>query len=262
MSTELSDEQLKELETLYQKATPEEWTAFWSDQFGWCLKSLKSGHLGEKEYGLAAGLHNTFPALLSTIQSLRSRLDEANKPFVDADSQIQIMQNDNTFSYKVASVLALGFNTWREAYRAGEDYLNQIEAVKETDSLRTELAASQKLVERLTEKLDDILEALPEDSPSHRADITGQTMAEDVSDLVKANDGFQKLCGELRTELAAAKEEAKQSYQKGVDSTYATNQQLLRDAHFARSEASADLSVLKATKLSTQPPTKGEESHE
>lgn len=59
----------------------------------------------------------------------------------------------------------------------------------------------------------------------------------------------------LRSELATAKErigelerDSKDSYQKGLDASYATNQQLLRDAHFNKSECTAAMSVLRCVR--------------
>jgi len=76
----------------------------------------------------------------------------------------------------------------------------------ENDRLKFSLKAADRAHELLEEQLDDIRESLPDDSPSHRADITGQTMAEDVADLVRANDGFQKLCDEPRLNLSQWRE--------------------------------------------------------
>lgn len=51
---------------------------------------------------------------------------------------------------------------------------------------------------------------------------------------------------DLRTRLQTAEQQVKEAYQKGVDESFVTNQQLLKDANFCRSESRAALSVLKS----------------
>jgi hypothetical protein len=72
----LSDEQLKELEGLYQKATQGKWRA----KGIWLWPGDDSGavefHGSRPDAELAASLHNAFPGLLSAIQSLRAQVQQ------------------------------------------------------------------------------------------------------------------------------------------------------------------------------------------
>lgn len=70
----LSDEQLKELERLYQKATP----GPWPDPDTAADMEISDEEM-EHNMRLVYALHNAFPALLSTIQSLRAELAAAKE---------------------------------------------------------------------------------------------------------------------------------------------------------------------------------------
>jgi hypothetical protein len=71
MSTELSDEQLKELEGLYQKATPG------LHKVGMEKPAVASQLVADEEFAVA--IHNAFPALRSRLADAQARAEKAEQ---------------------------------------------------------------------------------------------------------------------------------------------------------------------------------------
>lgn len=114
------------------------------------------------------------------------RFDEANTPFEDADSRIEVFQYEDQpwFCYRVGGSETGPFKTWREAYRAGERHLHFIEARQNADAL----AAERVEVERLRAERDRQLCEIAEIETQQL--IANSACAEVLSSLEWTGDGY------------------------------------------------------------------------
>jgi hypothetical protein len=95
------------------------------------------------------------------LAAVKERLREANEPFTDADKRLIVeLWPAGYYVWRLASggIETGPYKTWREAYRAGEGYLQWLSVCESREAIATQLAARDAKIAAMAGALKEVAE--------------------------------------------------------------------------------------------------------